>query len=332
MSQRQQQQQQQTSPPKGVETRFDKNGKPNPTYVDLLEEDKPIAGQKFACISFVSPEQILKQKEHYMFEHFLKDWDFRKSMEKYTQFLNFVSYKYSLDFDKLTQDLQDFVKDQQKELTQSNIEDEYKNFLDANEERLEKDFNNLHNFQTTTRGIKVRGCFPTQQEAELRCKMLRELDPNHDVYVGPVGMWMPWHPEAYKTGRVEYLEDELNQLMKEKKVNENKAKEEFDKRVKEAKRKAIEDNIKKAQESGNMLTQTLNKEGELVSVQNTNTQEMALGLNGGDNDNGTTEVSTADIRKELFEGDNIVTGKTDHGLSEVVNKNNNGDNDDESKE
>lgn len=329
MSQRQQQQ---TSPPKGVETRFDKNGKPNPTYVDLLEEDKPIAGQKFACISFVSPEQILKQKEHYMFEHFLKDWDFRKSMEKYTQFLNFVSYKYSLDFDKLTQDLQDFVKDQQKELTQSNIEDEYKNFLDANEERLEKDFNNLHNFQTTTRGIKVRGCFPTQQEAELRCKMLRELDPNHDVYVGPVGMWMPWHPEAYKTGRVEYLEDELNQLMKEKKVNENKAKEEFDKRVKEAKRKAIEDNIKKAQESGNMLTQTLNKEGELVSVQNTNTQEMALGLNGGDNDNGSTEVSTADIRKELFEGDNIVTGKTDHGLSEVVNKNNNGDNDDESKE
>ena len=329
MSQRQQQQ---TSPPKGVETRFDKNGKPNPTYVDLLEEDKPIAGQKFACISFVSPEQIVKQKEMYMFEHFLKDWDFRKSMEKYTQFLNFLSYKYSLDFDKVTQDLQDFVKDQQKELTQSNIEDEYKNFLDANEERLEKDFNNLHNFQTTTRGIKVRGCFPTQQEAELRCKMLRELDPNHDVYVGPVGMWMPWHPEAYKTGRVEYLEDELNQLMKEKKVNENKAKEEFDKRVKEAKRKAIEDNIKKAQESGNMLTQTLNKEGELVSVQNTNTQEMALGLNDGDNDNGSTEVSTADIRKELFEGDNIVTGKTDHGLSEVVNKNNNDDNDDESKE
>ena len=329
MSQRQQQQ---TSPPKGVETRFDKNGKPNPTYVDLLEEDKPIAGQKFACISFVSPEQIVKQKEMYMFEHFLKDWDFRKSMEKYTQFLNFLSYKYSLDFDKVTKDLQDFVKDQQKELTQSNIEDEYKNFLDANEERLEKDFNNLHNFQTTTRGIKVRGCFPTQQEAELRCKMLRELDPNHDVYVGPVGMWMPWHPEAYKTGRVEYLEDELNQLMKEKKVNENKAKEQFDKRVKEAKRKAIEDNIKKAQESGNMLTQTLNKEGELVSVQNTNTQEMALGLNDGDNDNGSTEVSTADIRKELFEGDNIVTGKTDHGLSEVVNKNNNGDNDDESKE
>ena len=29
------------------------DGTPNPKYVDLLDEDKPIAGQKFACISFV---------------------------------------------------------------------------------------------------------------------------------------------------------------------------------------------------------------------------------------------------------------------------------------
>ena len=46
------------------------NGKTNPKYVDLLEEDKPIAGQKFACISFVSPENILKQKHLFFF--FLK--------------------------------------------------------------------------------------------------------------------------------------------------------------------------------------------------------------------------------------------------------------------
>jgi hypothetical protein len=50
--------------------------------------------------------------------------------------------------------------------------------------------------------------------------MLREVDPNHDVYVGQVGIWMPFHPEAYKTGRVEYLEEELNQLMNEKTKNE----------------------------------------------------------------------------------------------------------------
>ena len=41
------------------------DGTRNEKYVDLLDEDKPISGQKFACISFVSPENILKQKNHF---------------------------------------------------------------------------------------------------------------------------------------------------------------------------------------------------------------------------------------------------------------------------
>ena len=32
-------------------------------HVDLLDEDKPIANQKFVCISFVSPEKIVEKKE-----------------------------------------------------------------------------------------------------------------------------------------------------------------------------------------------------------------------------------------------------------------------------
>ena len=100
----------------------------------------------------------------------------------------------------------------------------------------------------------------------MRCKMLREIDPNHDVYVGPVGLWMPWEPEAYKTGRVEYLEKELNELMHNKNKNQEEAKVEFDKRVKEAKAKAMEDNKQLADKTGNVLTQTLNEDGNLVNV------------------------------------------------------------------
>ena len=44
---------------KSYEKKNSKNGKPNPKYVDLLEEDKPVAGQKFVCMSFVSPEKII---------------------------------------------------------------------------------------------------------------------------------------------------------------------------------------------------------------------------------------------------------------------------------
>ena len=51
-----------TSKDSGFERKLDKNGQSNPKYVDLLEEDKPIAGQKFVCVSFVSPDKILKQK------------------------------------------------------------------------------------------------------------------------------------------------------------------------------------------------------------------------------------------------------------------------------
>ena len=101
--------------------------------------------------------------------------------------------------------------------------------------------------------MKIRGCFPSQEEAELRCKILRQLDAYHDVYVGPVGVWMPWDPEAYKTGKVEYLEKELNELMAEKKKNDEVATENFKKRVKETKERAIDENIKKAEKSGNRL-------------------------------------------------------------------------------
>lgn len=291
-----------------IEYRYNMDGFENPKYVDLLDEDRPIAGQKFCCVSFVSPENILKQREMYFMEEFLQSWDLTKSLEKFNQFLNFVSFKYSLNFNNLYEDLQEFVKEEKNSLAVNTLNDDYKTFLDNNEERLEKQFNDVCNFQTSIRGLKVRGCFPTQQEAELRCKLLRELDPHHDVYVGPVGMWMPFHPEAYKTGRVEYMEDELNQLMHEKKKNEDKAKEEFDKRVKEAKQKAIEDNKRKALESGNKLTQTLNEDGNLISVRDMNTQENTLIQND--------VVTSADIRRELFEGENIVTSKdSDHGLS-----------------
>ena len=101
----------------------------------------------------------------------------------------------------MTDDLKEFVTSEKDNLVSTTLDDEYKNFLDGNEERLENEFNIHNNFQTSTRGLKVRGVYPTQEEAELRCRLLREVDPNHDVYVGPVGMWMPWEPEAYKTGR-----------------------------------------------------------------------------------------------------------------------------------
>lgn len=298
-------------PPEGVTMKKNNDGTNNLNYVDLLDEDKPLSGQKFACLSFISPEKILKQKEIFFFEQFLNGWEFHKSMEKYLQFLNFISVKYKMEFSILNKDFEDFCKMEKESLSQSNLLDEYKTFLDNHEENLQEKFSKENEFQTSIRGIKVRGVFGSQEEAELRCKMLRQADPNHDVYVGPVGMWVPFHPEAYKTGRVEYMEETLNQLMSEKNKNEAAAKEEFDKRVKETKQQAIEENRKIAEKSGNKLTQTINDKGELVTIENMNTQETEIEK--------MTDASLENIKKTLFEGDDIVTDKnTDHGLGNIL--------------
>ena len=307
--------------PRGVELKKNDDGTSNANYVDLLEEDKPISGQKFACLSFVSPEHIIKQREQFFFEEFLKQWNYKKSTDVMLHFISFISYKYNLTFDKVNEDFQDFMKNEHKELTKYNVNDDFKTFVDNNEERLDAEFGEQHEFQTSVRGIKVRGVFASQKEAEMRCKLLREVDPNHDVYVGPVGMWVPFHPDAYKTGRVEYMEETLNQLMSEKKKNEDNAKKEFDKRVKEAKEKAIEENKKNAEKSGNKLTQTINSSGELVSVKNLVDDE------DGDNDDDDMGDSATleDIRKQMFETENVVIDKnTDHGLSRLTeNQDNN---------
>lgn len=286
-----------------------KNGKPNPKYVDLLELDKPIAGQNFGCFSFLTPEKILKQREMFFFEEFLKKWELSKSMEKFTQFLNFISYKYKVSFEDVMKDYEEFVKEERDAIINTSIEDDYKTFIDQNEDKLEKEFNVKHNFQTSVRGFKGRGNFATQEEAELRAKLLRETDPNFDIFVGPVGQWLCWDPEAYKTGKTEYMEEELNQLMQEKIKNETSAKNAFEQRVKDTKKKAIEDNMKNAEKSGNSLTQTVDNDGNLIGIQNTNTQQQNL--------LGKDAISVGDIRSELFEGENIVVGKTDYGQSQL---------------
>ena len=273
---------------------FDKkvlpNGKKNPKYIDLCDEDPPIAGQKFACMSFVSPEKILKKREVYLFDQFIKQWEFSKSMERYFDFVHFIAYKYNLKVEGLITDFNDFVKEENDKLKKSGIEDDYKNFMDKQEDKLNEQFSREHSFQTSVRGLKVRGVFPTQEEAEMKSKKLREQDPNHDIFVGPVGIWVPWDPDAYKTGRVEHLEEELNALHKEKMKNEEMAKKEFEERVRDTKKKAIMENIEKAKKSGNVLTQTMDEDGNLIGVKETVNFE----------DREVEDVESTKLRNELL--------------------------------
>lgn len=274
----------------GFERHNLENGESNPKYIDLCDEDPPVAGQKFACLSFVSPEKILKKREVYIFEQFLKQWEFSKCMEKSMDFFNFVAYKYHLKIDDIMADFAEYAKEEDVKMKASGVDDDYKTFMEKNEDKLNEQFNRAHAFQTSVRGMKLRGVFATQDEAEMKCKKLREVDPNHDIFVGPVGMWIPWDPDAYKTGRIEFMEEELNQLHHEKLKNETKAKEEFERRIKETKQKAIKENIELAKKSGNVLTQTLNEDGELIGVKQT------VDFEGRD----VADTASVNLRNELL--------------------------------
>lgn len=251
---------------KNFETRNSKDGTSNPKYIDLLNEYPVIPSQLYGCYSFVSPEKIIKQKEVFYFEKFVKQWNFTKSVSQFSDFLQFVSFKYNLKVDTLLEDFKQFVQEEENMLKANDVQGDFSTFLDKNEDKLSEIFQKEHGFQTSVRGFVNIGNFPTTEEAERYAKQIRESVPHHDILVGRNFVWTPLDPDAYKTGRIEFMEDELNQLHHEKLKNEKKAKEDFDKRVFESKKKAIEANIELAKKTGNTLTQTMDENGNLVGV------------------------------------------------------------------
>ena len=254
---------------KTFEQKMTSDNKINCRYVDLLNEDPVISSQQYGCYSFVSPEKIIKKRDVFMFEKFVKQWQYSKALSIFSDFTQFLAYKYNLEGDKIMDDLVEFCKEEENALKREDVEGDFKTFMDKNEDRLGEMFNRENKFQTSVRGFINRGNFGTVEEAEKYAKELRDKDPNHDIFVGRNFVWTPLDPDAYKTGRIEFLEEELNQLHHEKLKNEKRAKEEFEKRLYDAKRKAIQDNIDKAKSSGNKLTQTIDEEGNLKGVKET---------------------------------------------------------------
>lgn len=74
------------------------------------------------------------------------------------------------------------------------------------------------------RGLKIRGCYPTREQADARAKHLQEIDPDYNVFVGEVGKWLPWDPDVNSVEDQQFQEKELNDLAKGYKKNLEKAK------------------------------------------------------------------------------------------------------------
>jgi hypothetical protein len=224
---------------------------------DFLEVDQPIPGQNYACLSFISPENVLKNKDIFLIHAFLKT--FGKNYG----------------------------------LTEEECQDKYKDFLYMNQEKLEKEFYEKNNFQTTMRGLKVRGVYDTEKEANVRAKALQRRDPNFNVYVAQVGYWLPWDPNPHSVDRQEYAEKELNTLVSEYRANQEKKDEHFRENIDYVKEQAAKQaEASKKSKQDELLTSTQ------VNSDETTTDDMPPLIETA-TENTNTSSSTSDETEEL---------------------------------
>jgi len=244
----------------------------------FLEGDDEIRGQKYVCLSFLTPNRgILRNKEHFFFSKFLEfyNMDYRiRATETFIagQFREIQNTLSDVDMllrnadstdasdnkslaltlsEKITKvrgevaqrsaaDLEAHVKANLADFKESSIVESYEKYMLMHRARLEDEFHKANNYQTTMHGLKVRGVYSTSEQATVRAKALNKKDPYFNVYVADVGEWLPWDPEPEEVKDQEYQSDDLNKLMRAYRENAEKRDEFFEeeKRQKVAKANA----------------------------------------------------------------------------------------------
>ena len=179
--------------------------------IDYLEVDTPIGGQNYVCLSFISPESLMQNKETF----------------------------------KCAKFLQSYCKEQK--LKFEDVYSKYNDFCYKYEDKLQRDFDEQNNFQTSLRGVKVRGVFDTRQAAEAKAKSLSNTDSAFHVFIGQVGYWLPWDPNADKVDDEHFQNTQLNDMM-EKYQENNVNKDIFYEEQKRDKIKAAQEEVRIAKE------------------------------------------------------------------------------------
>lgn len=178
--------------------------------VDYLDEDKPIRNQNFVLLSFLSPEDVIVNKEAYIFTKFMSK--FSDDMKKLLDGIKEKMPEQKDMIDTIT-DNHSYIFDPKEMSEQLSF------FKSVNNDELEANYHKDNNFITTMRGIKVRGTFDTIEEAKLRSEFLKKIDNKFNIYIAQVGCWCPWSPNPEALDNQEYSETQLNTLMKEYKKN-----------------------------------------------------------------------------------------------------------------
>ena len=222
-----------------------KNGK-----TDYLKVDPPVRVRTpknefqptWACISFISPEDMIKERFLFEANRFLYhdvnkqimdttanivtdiNRAFENALEKkinsYTS-SNSETYRAAADILKgVKKEVQlneeDFITKVLRpcRIDEQELLDRFEVYKVCNNKELEADFDKENDHVTSVRGVKIRGVYEDLPDAQARCQFLRdEIEPAISVYTVPIGYWCPWDPNPDAVQDQDYMLPELNKLM-----------------------------------------------------------------------------------------------------------------------
>jgi hypothetical protein len=248
---------------------------------DFLENDKPIPGQKYGCISFVSPDNMIEKRELFYMSEFFKKYCEEEGMDK-DKALNFLK--------------------------------KYEDFKFGNGETLLNQFNDDNDGACCIQGFKVRGVYGSYKEAKVRGEVLRKQDPNFNAFVFQVGYWCPWSPQTHEIEDENYAEAQLNDLVNNYKINKKQRDEFFATEQRERGNKTEKDegfgitigDDKDKQKKITELGEETNEEETVPVVEaNLNQNDTVHEKNLNQNDTFDSGVEK-EVKQELF-GNNIPT-------------------------
>jgi hypothetical protein len=186
--------------------------------IDYLDVDDTIPGQNYVCLSFVSPEALMEKREAFNVCKFL----------------------------------QSYCKEQ--ELDYKELYSKYEDFTYKFSDKLQRDFDEQNEFQTSMRGLKVRGVYDTRQAADARAKKLSTSDSSFHVFIGQVGYWLPWDPNADGVQDEVFQNSQLNDMMEKYQENNINRDIFYEEQKRDKVKKAREEALKKKREQQEQKT------------------------------------------------------------------------------
>ena len=89
----------------------------------------------------------------------------------------------------------------------------FKDFTYKHEDKLQRDFDEQNDFQTSLRGLKVGVFMILDKQQKIERRKLSLTDSGFHTFVGQVGYWLPWDPNADKVADEVFQNSQLNDMM-----------------------------------------------------------------------------------------------------------------------